>query len=137
MSGTTYRLGDRVRVTYEGIIDKVDESDPHRFGFRVGQHGADYFRTDDGAIRHELVTDADWPPAPGDVWRDRNGARWMAITLAPCECGDDCEDGDVGLTSEFGARYPGNLQLLRAVRYYGPFRLEVPGRLRVEREGKR
>ncbi|SPL98283.1 unnamed protein product [[Actinomadura] parvosata subsp. kistnae] len=30
MGSVLYRVGDRVRVTYEGCIDSTDEADPHR-----------------------------------------------------------------------------------------------------------
>jgi hypothetical protein len=140
VSPRLYREGDRVTLTIPGVIAQVDPEDPARHHLRYGRQGVVYFRTDDDSIDHVRVATADWPPLPGDVWRDRNGKRWMAVTIDCPECeveGGDCEDGNVALTSEFGARYPGNLQLLRADRNYGPFHLEIPGRARLEREGGR
>jgi hypothetical protein len=131
VSAPAYREGDEVEIVRRGVIIVVDPQDPARFGIgRPGQFGADaYFRTDNDTVRHRLVTAAEWPPTPEDIWRDRNGKRWEAIEIDCRECtanGNDCEDGYVALTSEFGAYYPGNLQLAQAHRYYGPFTLEQP-----------
>ncbi|WP_433444614.1 hypothetical protein [Nonomuraea sp. CA-141351] len=126
MSDPIYRLGDRVRVTYEGVIDKVDKGDPHRFGFRVGQFDTEYFRTDDATTRHELVAAAEWPPIPGDTWTDSTGKDWLAHATEDNGYG-------IGLTSEFGARFEDKDGIKTADQLYGPFRLKTPGKRRLER----
>jgi hypothetical protein len=130
MSAHLYRVGDRVRVTYEGYIDSTDEADPHRYGFRVGLHAVEYFRTDNDGTKHELLTAAEWPPLPGDIWTDGAGKDWLAHTPEDAEYG-------IALTSEFGARFEDEEELKTADELYGPFRLKTPGKLRLEREAGR
>jgi hypothetical protein len=134
VSITLYREGDQVELVIRGVISRTQTADPAWHELRYGTADRPFsFRTDEDGLSHTLVTAAEWPPLAGDVWRDRNHARWMAIAIDCPECainGNDCEDGYVALTSEFGARYPGNLQLLKADRYYGPFTLELPSPLR-------
>jgi hypothetical protein len=124
-----YRIGDLVRITFEGYIDEVDESDPHRYGVRIGQYGKTHFRTDGDAKKHELVTAAEWPPQPGDAWADGRGKDWFAHTTE--------EDGTgIALTSEFGARFEDQNGLDEADRLYGPFRLKNPGKRRRDFPGQ-
>lgn len=140
MGTRLYREGDRVTLTIPGVIARVDPEDPARHQLRYGRQGVVSFRTDDDSIDHVLMATADWPPLPGDVWLDRNRKRWLAVAIDCPDCedeGKECRDGNVALKSEFDATYPGDLQLLKAVRNYGTFHLELPGRVRLEREGSR
>ncbi|MFG2076920.1 hypothetical protein [Nonomuraea maritima] len=130
MSTRMYREGDSVTLTIPGVIDRVDPEDPARHHLRYGDHGLVSFRTDDASIDHVLMATADWPPLPGDIWRDRNRKRWF------CQVDPDQPDLIV-LTSEFGATYIGEHGLMKAVRNYGTFHLEIPGSVRLEREGGR
>lgn len=36
---------------------------------------------DHPAVTVERVAPAEWPPRPGDVWRDRDGSPWFAATV--------------------------------------------------------
>lgn len=72
MSSPLYRKGDEVEIIRRGVIVDVDPRDPARFGIgRPDAFGADaYFRTDDGKVRHTLVTVADTTdPALAEVER--------------------------------------------------------------------
>ncbi|MEU4511714.1 hypothetical protein AB0G05_19660 [Nonomuraea wenchangensis] len=129
MSDPIYRVGDRVRATYEGVIDEVDEHDPHRFRFRVSQYDTDYFRTDSDAMRHELVAAVEWPPLPGDTWTDASGKDWFAHT--PEEYGEG-----IALTCESGASFDRD-ELETADQLCGPFRLKTPGKRRLEQPEQR
>ncbi|MEV3986606.1 hypothetical protein [Nonomuraea sp. NPDC049758] len=131
MSGPRYRKGDHVEIVRWGVVVHVDPKDPHRFG--IGQPGSRmvdaWFRADAAEVRHRLLTAAEWPPVPEDAWRDRDGKQWKAVEIDCPDCtadGRECEDGYVALKSEFGAWYPGSLQIAQAHRYYGPFTLEKP-----------
>ncbi|MET7334305.1 hypothetical protein [Nonomuraea sp. NPDC005650] len=128
MSEPLYRKGDEVEVVRRGVIVEVDLTDPARFGIgRPGMWGANaYFRTDDDAIKHTLVTAAEWPPQPGDTWTDATGKDWLAHST---------EDNGYGiaLTSEFGARFEEADGLNTADQLYGPFRLKTLGKRRLER----
>ncbi|MFI6909714.1 hypothetical protein ACIBKY_51225 [Nonomuraea sp. NPDC050394] len=133
MAEPLYRLGDVVTVTRTCRIVYIDPKDPARFGAASTEGCANmanvYFRTDDPNTGHQLVASVDWPPVPGDVWRDHNRKRWLAVDIdcPDCEANDRlCTDGYVALNAEFGARYPGNLKLAEAERRYGPFTLELP-----------
>ncbi|MET7334304.1 hypothetical protein [Nonomuraea sp. NPDC005650] len=131
MSSRMYREGDRVTLTIPGVIARIDPEDPARHHLRYGDQGLVYFRTDDNSIDHVLVATADWPPLPGDVWRDRDRKRWF------CQVETDPDRPTIILTSEFAAVYTGEHGLMKAVRNYGTFYLEIPGRVRLEREGGR
>lgn len=132
-----YKVGDYAHLGIWGTIVWIDPQDPAR---HIVQYGEDkqcllYFRTDQRDLIHRLTAVAEWPPLPEDVWRDRNGARWDAIEIDCSECGNTCKDGNVALRSEFDAYYPGDYLIFKAARNYGPFRLETPGKVRLEREG--
>ncbi|MEU4511713.1 hypothetical protein AB0G05_19655 [Nonomuraea wenchangensis] len=131
MSTRMYREGDRVTLTIPGVIAGIDPEDPARHHLRYGRQGVLYFRTDDDSIDHTLVATADWPPLSGDVWLDRDGKRWF------CQVESDPDRPAIILTSEFAAVYTGEHGLMKAVRNYGTFHLEIPGRVRLEREGGR
>ncbi|MGW6499390.1 hypothetical protein [Nonomuraea angiospora] len=132
MSGHTYWVGDVVEIVRRGVITVVDEEDPARYGIgRPGTLGADaYFRTDDEAVKHTLVTAAEWPPVPGDTWTDATDKDWLAHATEDNGYG-------IGLTSEFGVRFDDEDGIEKADRLYGPFRLKTPGKRRLEQPEQR
>jgi hypothetical protein len=70
-----YRPGERVRVTIEAP-SKGTVMDVLHLALASGTE-VEIPLEDDVAI--ERINPAEWPPQPGDLWRDRHGSTWFAF----------------------------------------------------------
>lgn len=78
-----YRPGELVKVTIRGRVHALanatgyvlaldyDTSDGIEHQMRI--------ITDSPSVTVERVAPAEWPPRPGDLWRDRHGSVWFAF----------------------------------------------------------
>jgi hypothetical protein len=80
-----YRLGDIVDVTIRGArVQDYDVSGdgPDRLMVTYGQPASMTTLFVNG-VTVERVAPAEWPPQPGDVWRDPHGYAWFAFSYCP------------------------------------------------------
>jgi hypothetical protein len=83
-----YGYGAHISVAYEPAGTDVERAE--RDGEVVS------FATESAAVTIERVAPAEWPPEPGDLWRDRLGTLWFArhmggsqVSFVPTDGGFD------------------------------------------------
>jgi hypothetical protein len=91
---TDFKRGDLVDITIKGArvgIKGVD-SDPRRLyvdlgpwddGVNKGGEWGMTFPTTVEGVTVKRVAPAEWPPRPGDLWRDKHNALWFARVAHP------------------------------------------------------
>lgn len=128
---TEYQHGEIVNITIKNArvgIKGVD-SDPRRLyvdlgawddGVNKGREWGMTFPTTVESVTVERVAPAEWPPQPGDVWRDRHGTRWFATDIADY---DEASNRVVSMVSQGSYSYgePRPADALNA--QYGPLTL--------------
>lgn len=103
-NSSEFREGDRVRIIIDDV--RIVNTYPHtHLPDASGRATTDHvivYRTDtqigqsssvvleDPAVTIEHLAPAEWPPCPGDLWRDRNGDLHFAASYSPDY--DDPED---------------------------------------------
>lgn len=100
---TSYQPGDRVRVTVEGVVDEIygDRKQLTTIVYASSETeatGVTFVNTGPG-VAFERLAPAEWPPQAGDVWRDRDGDRWLAVP-------DENGSGKIMLADDHGAEPP-------------------------------
>jgi hypothetical protein len=105
-----YRSGEVVEITISGarvaqrqpdapaqILVQFDtDAAPYEWTFPLGVFG----------VNVERVAPPEWPPQPGDLWRDRDGSPWFAIDRGDDGCylvrRDGHHDSAVQIASCYG-----------------------------------
>ena len=72
-----FRKGEHVRATIEGPVTQDALGSIY---VDVGDVGAVEIPKVAPRVTIERVAPADWPPRPGDLWRDRDGEIWFVVT---------------------------------------------------------
>lgn len=113
-----FQPGEIVDVVIKGVR-VVPSALPMRDGRDLvsirDEHGDCYVMPSQAAITR--VAPAEWPPLPGDKWRDGEGRPWFAIDVTDPVCH---EEQFVALVNTFGARLTNPYA---DVVKYGPFTL--------------
>lgn len=83
MNTPELKKGDRARVTIDGIvtgfsigIDLVSGSRVVHLDYAAGRRST-VFVQDEQDVTVERLAPAEWPPRPGDLWRDKHGDLWF------------------------------------------------------------
>lgn len=80
-----YKPGEIVDITIRGARVLANGTDDLGRPFLEFTHGEQNVlaavERDDHAVTIERVTPAEWPPQPGDLWRDSDGDVWFAYGL--------------------------------------------------------
>lgn len=114
----SYQPGEIVDITIKGarVIDAAETA--HRAGSAV--HEVLVFRYADDSdetmgrvvytaakgVSVERVAPAEWPPQPGDLWRDRDGTLWFAVEeKGHHPAGLMCDSSQVWNPAEVGANW--------------------------------
>jgi hypothetical protein len=71
-----YRPGEVVDITIKGA--RVDRVDGRWLGCLLGAYRVTV-PLDGPRVTVERVAPAEWPPQPGDLWKDRNESVWFAL----------------------------------------------------------
>jgi hypothetical protein len=79
---TDFKPGDIVDITIRARVVEMIPGGALRFTFRQPEHfnAAPYphvIATNSPDLTFELVAPAEWPPQPGDLWRDKHGELWF------------------------------------------------------------
>lgn len=93
MSGQEYRVGEVVDITIKGVRvgGRGIPEDPRRLYLNLGpwddgvSQGREWFLTIPSAVESVTVTRVappEWPPRPGDLWRDGDGGLWFCCRYA-------------------------------------------------------
>jgi hypothetical protein len=128
---TEFKAGDKVRVEFEGVIEKPSfsygrsmygvprslhavEGSCDGFGFHQvrDSHGSGHVIWDSYEGAHQALKLADpenWPPKTGDLWKTEDGTHYFARHHAVLA-------GEVVLISEHGDIIYGGLDALKAKR---------------------
>lgn len=79
-----YKPGEIVDITIKGarVRNQHDGDD----GLDVltviyGQHNTVAHLSLDDSVTVERIAPAEWPPRPGDLWRDNGGELWFAVEI--------------------------------------------------------
>ena len=76
---TTYQLGEIVDITIKGVrvTEVATAADGHLvMAAETGLVGLNVY-PDDPAVTVTRVAPPDWPPRPGDLWRDGHRSLWF------------------------------------------------------------
>ncbi len=77
MSGT-YREGQRLRMRVNGVVRKIDGV--LRFVYNDDAVGMTIESLlEKPTLTFEHLAPAEWPPVPGDKWRDGKDCQWFAV----------------------------------------------------------
>jgi hypothetical protein len=86
----TLQPGDVVDITIKGV--RIADDQQSALALILDEHGDVYAMPPQAAIEH--VAPPEWPPLPGDVWREihADGAIWFAQRYLPeYDDAKDCE----------------------------------------------
>lgn len=128
---STYQRGEIVRITLTASV--VEEGQATRDGGCPFRQLLVYCGTGDSermlsidvdapGLVIERVAPAEWPPQPGDVWKDRDGDAWFGVEVDD----DDASDGSYVVlqpvkTSKRGGIFNADLSAINE--RHGPMRL--------------
>jgi hypothetical protein len=75
---TDFQVGEIADITIKGVrIAAVPIAGQNDTFAIIDEHGNRYRMPPQAAV--ERVAPADWPPQPGDLWRDQGGTLWFAV----------------------------------------------------------
>lgn len=78
----TFKPGDLIDVTIKGA--HVQSAGSYWVTFWVDESSNLHsVHTDAPGVTVEHVAPAEWPPQPGDLWRDNGDELWFVVQLAP------------------------------------------------------
>ncbi|WUI02071.1 hypothetical protein OHR68_09775 [Spirillospora sp. NBC_00431] len=78
------------------------------------------FKPDDPQVTFERVAPAEWPPRPGDLWRDRDGDTWHSVLV---DDDDTADEAYVILRPGRSSKHHGTAELHDIVQWHGPLTL--------------
>jgi hypothetical protein len=115
-----FKPGDRVDITIKGARVRLVREHLSMLGENVADQLS--YETDGGFVASVVLTEdvtvervapAEWPPRPGDLWRDKDGAIWFAVAH-PHHSGPHLRGHDDGIApADFIAENYGPLTLVR------------------------